>query len=100
MKAQIKQSHHGGYQVSLSDKEGPKGTLFAQQIKVWPLSMEYPSHTEYLIELFDNRQYIGNVIVTGFLNMKPTEISDEEKQHMANMMQGMGMIEKDRHTLD
>jgi len=63
--------------------------------------MEHPSHTEYLIELFDNgRRYIGNVIVTGFLDTKPTEITDEEKQHMANMMQGMGMIERDRHTLD
>jgi len=32
--------------------------------------------------------------------MKPTEISDKEKRWMGEMMQAMGMIRRDHHTLD
>jgi len=99
MKAGIDKSC-GFYQVTLRDDRGYRGTLLAKQIHIHPIG------SEYLIELLDGRRNIGSVVVADFLNltednlMKPTEISDREKRWMGEMMQAMGMIRRDHHTLD
>jgi len=60
-----------------------------------------------VVNIYCDGKYVGYIrggdirkLGGGQRRSRPVEITDEEKRWMGEMMQGMGMIERDRHTLD
>jgi len=90
---------NGKYQVELSDNcevNKTKGILIADGIDTARIGSEFVIHT------YCGKRFTGSVFVSEIHGETEGsgEISDEEKRWMGEMMQGMGMIKRDRHTLD
>jgi len=81
--------------VELSDNREvnkTKGILIADGIDTARIGSEFVIHT------YCGKRFTGSVFVSEIHHSN--EISDEEKRWMGEMMQAMGMIRRDRHTLD
>jgi len=101
MKIKVARRHGNPYwrYSVLLNGEGGHAAITGDEVKISRGASGY-----YDVGIYRDGHLIGTA-VCGELEeteggANPTEISDGEKRHMADMMRSMGMIGKDRHTLD